>query len=850
VAGWVENSKHEGAGNPSKVVIIEAQAMEPTENKPHRNLMCRLINRYENRPDTEHEQSLVRVGIVLVVLAYLSGIALFGKPTESALHGLVILSLFLVFSIVMVAAIAFNPGVSIGRRVICMIGDMGMISYLLYYYGETMTPLYIVYLWVSSGYGLRYGNRYLAASTVMAAFGFYLVLTFNEDWRSSPTMGWGLWIGLIVLPMYIASLLAKLSRALKAAEEANQAKSRFLANMSHEIRTPINGVIGLLELLGNTSLAVKQRTLLQGAQSSAATLLHLIEDILDISKIEADRVILSHEQFDLHALINGVVGVFEYTASEKKLLLLRRIDPQCPYLLVGDEFRLRQVLVNLVGNAVKFTQKGKVELRVLADQVESELVQLRIQVSDTGIGISKEAQALIFEPFRQEDERITRHFGGTGLGMSIAKQLTELMGGTIQVSSEVECGTTFTVSLPLERAQAAPAYQPLNIPSGVRIVSRNPHLFRQLREMFTEWGVECTVDLGLSSSMHESVILIDSQIQSNAPILLSDYPELASRDLVLLSETTPEFDVWAAGYSAVLILPQEQEQVYAVMHGLQNVSFEENGVARDAGDASTLELKGARILVADDNRVNQHVTRSYLEQVGHAVTVVSDGESALDALETGQFDLAILDMMMPGQGGLDVIKLYRHMVGNRDLPFIILTANVAEDARTAVESLGAKYLSKPLHGRTLHSAVNELLSSGPACGEDTSVTHLPVGDASLIDESTFQDLVALLGTGSRMVALVGDFCHDTEILLTEMKQAVQEEAWLQVSDLAHGLKGAALGIGAKELSREARELEVAMSQCSPARGTDPLKRVEAAYWAVRRKLLDRTAPSTDSSRLL
>ncbi|MCU7924798.1 MAG: response regulator [Candidatus Thiodiazotropha sp. (ex Dulcina madagascariensis)] len=828
--------------------------MDTNDPGQRRTRLQRLKARFENRPDTEHEQSLVRVAIVLVVLVYLSGVSLFGEPSEPARHGLIILSLFLAFSLMMIAAIALNPGISIARRVICMFGDMGMTTYLLYYYGETMTPLYIVYLWVSSGYGLRYGNRYLAASTTLSALGFFLVLRFNEDWQSNPTTGWGLWIGLIVLPMYIASLLAKLSRALTAAE-ANQAKSRFLANMSHEIRTPINGVIGTLELLCATPLAEKQRSLVHGAQSSAATLLHLIENVLDISKIEASRITLTSAPFDLHALINGVVSLFDYAASNKQLVLQRRIDPACPYWLAGDEFHLRQVLVNLVDNAVKFTERGRIEVWVSADRVEQDRTRLRIEVSDTGIGISEEAQTYIFEPFRQEDERITRRFGGTGLGMSIAKQLTELMGGELSVSSVVGQGSRFTLVLDCARTEAPAQHPPLHFPTGVRVISRDSHLIGRLRGWLGEWGVSCTVDLGVTGSITEAVALLDARVLPHPAILLENYPGLATRDLVLLTdESTQAFDSLTAGYTGMLRLPHDREQLYTVIHSLQAATFD-SGPSLPGCDQSWIHpLKTGHILVAEDNLTNQQVTYSFLEQVGHAVTVVDDGEAALGVLEAQHFDLAIVDMMMPGHGGLEVIKLYRHLAGCRSgMPFIVLTANVSEEARAACEALGVKYLSKPVRGRDLQAAVQALLMPGeggktadPAPHESTEAA----GEAgALIDEATFQELAALLSPGPRMTTLVAAFCQDAETLLAKMAQATQAEDWQQAVDHAHGLKGAALGIGAQQLAREARALEQTMRQGTPWSPKEPLARVEAAYQAVRTALQARAAQPPDSGRL-
>ncbi len=667
--------------------------------------------RFENRPDSEHEQVLVRIFIVVLVLGYLGAIALFFESSKSLYHGMLVLALGLLYSLILLLAIALDPGISIFRRSVSMIGDMGMISYLLFYYGEIMTPLYIVYLSVSSGYGLRYGRRYLAASTILASLGFMLVLRYNDYWLANPTTGWGLWLGLLVLPLYIASLLSKLSRALNAAETANQAKSRFIANMSHEIRTPINGVIGMLELLSATPLETRQQALIHGAQSSTATLLHLLEDVLDISKIEAGRISLQTAPFDLHALINGVMGMFDYAASVKGLWLRRRIDPDCPYRLLGDELHIRQILVNLVSNAVKFTEQGQVEMRVLAERVEADRVVLKVEVSDTGIGISDPAQAYIFEPFRQEDERLTRRYEGTGLGMSIAKQLAELMGGKLRVTSTLGKGTTFTLILPCERQETHTGFTPLQISTGVRIISRDRQLIGCLRDWLDVWGLSWMADLGVTSSIAEAVVLVDARVLSHPEFILRDYPGLAARDLVLLTELPGlDFDIAAAGYTASLPLPLERERLHTLLHSFQATTFDSGNTSTGSEQPQLLMLNSGHILVAEDNRINQQVTSGVLQQAGHRVTVVDDGEAAIDALRVERFDLAIVDMMMPGLGGLDVIRHYRKLnIGRGELPFIVLTANVSEQARASCEALGVKYLSKPLRGRTLQATVQEML---------------------------------------------------------------------------------------------------------------------------------------------
>ncbi len=824
--------------------------MDVSDIMPFKSQIKFLKTRLAHRPDTEHEQAFFRVAITVLVLFYLSGLSLFGVQSESVVHGLVVLSLFLFFSLTMIAAIVVKPGISITRRIVCMVGDMSVISYLHYYYGETTAPFYIIYLWVSSGYGLRYGNRYLAAATALAAIGFFIVVRYNDDWRDAQNMGWGLLIGLIVLPMYIASLLAKLSRALEAAEEANTAKSRFLANISHEIRTPINGVIGLLELLNNTLLTDKQRSMVNGAQSSAATLHHLIENVLDISKIEAESLVMTNELFDLHSMVNGVVGLFEYSALDKRLELIRRIDTHVPSQVYGDEFRLRQVLVNLVGNAIKFTNEGRVEVQLHVVDKTEEYVTLKLLVSDTGIGISEEAQAFIFEPFRQEDERITRSFGGTGLGMSIAKQLIELMGGTIKVESITGVGSTFTVEIRMKYVKH-PIVKALHYPGGVKIISQKPHIITRAREYLKEWAVECSVDTRLGIPVNESVVIIDEDVVPDISQLFVQYPSLRNRDVILYSEHLSEIDAWKFGYSTCVADLNDLELLYTVMHSLQRSSFdfeEQKYGTSEPGSGA------ARILVADDNRVNQEVTRSFLEQVGHTVSVFSDGQSALDALTSDEYDLAIIDMMMPGQSGLDVIKLYRHITGNRELPFIILTANVSADSRKSVESIGAKYLTKPLRGNQLQKAVEDILGQRATSNvkdtnsdsDDSKIFQLPISESNLIDDSTFSELVTLLGKGPRLIKLIEDFCHDTESLLGDMRQAYREHDWMRASDIAHGIKGSSYGIGAIELAKEARELESEMLKPNPKEVIERLKRLESSYGAVQQALKKRTAPITDS----
>ncbi len=672
----------------------------------------RLKSRFHNRPDSEHEQALVRTVIVLAVTLYLliaDQISTISAPLH---HGLVVLGTCLLFSLSLFILIARNPGISIARRIVSMIGDMGMITYMHYYYGETMAPLYIVYLWVSSGYGLRYGARYLVAATVLAALGFILVLLNNDYWRANSTTGWGLWIGLIILPVYVASLLAKLSRALNAAEAANLAKSRFIANMSHEIRTPINGVIGLLEMLNATRLTDQQRSLVYGAQSSTTTLRYLLEEVLDMSKIASGRISRIQRPFDLHAVVKSVLEPFEYEAGIKNLRMHRHFDSDCPYHLIGDEPHLRQVLVNLISNAVKFTQQGEIHIRISADQVRPSKIALRIEVSDTGIGISEEAQHFIFEPFRQEDEDITRRFGGSGLGMNIAKQLTEHMGGKLSVTSIQGQGSTFTLRLPFERQNNPTRCESLHFPDGILIVSHDDHLIDQLRQWLEQWGVRCSVQPELSSSTSSSTILLDSRSPPRSERLFNERSTDTEQDRILVAhDISPSFDIMSAKYASVLPLPVDPDQLHTLLHSLQPDTPTHARGDMESSQGQPSRTSTLRVLVADDNKINQLVTGNTLERAGHQVFVVDDGESAIDVLQTDRFDLAIVDMMMPGKSGLDVIKFFRdHASGREPMPFILLTASISEEIRMTCEALDAHYLSKPLYGHTLLTKIQEIMT--------------------------------------------------------------------------------------------------------------------------------------------
>ena len=429
-----------------------------------------LRTRLSNRPDSEHGQALVRLMIFVGVMAYLLlGAALGGVAQDVSQTALAMSSIGVTIGSVLFCWILWAPGKSNVRRIIGMVADYGLMSTAMALMGEPLAWLYVIMMWVTVGNGLRYGNRFLAGAVSMAASGFAVVLLTNAYWGNNLSLGIGLLVGLIAVPMYLSGLLRQLTRATQEAHRANEAKSRFLANMSHEFRTPLNGLSGMSELLATTKLDSEQRECLSTIQASTRSMLALVEDVLDISAIEAGKLKLDIVEFSPRELIDNVGMILLPQARAKKLSYEVRIAADVPDKLRGDTRHLRQVLLNLAGNAVKFTDLGSVRLEVTTFAAAGDKVGLRFTVTDTGIGIPVSMQARLFEAFEQADVSLSRRYGGTGLGTTIAKALAEAMGGSIGFESAEQRGSSFWVEIPFDAATAPATVVP------AWIEDQNPH---------------------------------------------------------------------------------------------------------------------------------------------------------------------------------------------------------------------------------------------------------------------------------------------------------------------------------------------------------------------------------------
>jgi len=640
------------------------------------------------------------------------------------------------------------------------------------------------------------------------------------------------------------------------AEDATRAKSEFLANISHEIRTPMNAIIGMTELAQGTSLTREQREYLNAVQGSAEALLVLVNDVLDFSKIEARKLRLEDVVFHLRDVLTDAMRVLGPRAQQKGIELACHVDASVPDIVRGDPLRLRQVVVNLAGNAIKFTDHGEVVLRAWKAVESDGIVEVHFSVRDTGIGVPREKQAMIFEAFSQADSSTTRRYGGTGLGLAISAELVGLMSGAISLESEAGRGSTFhfTARFGIERPdRAPPSIEQRSLTDlPILIVDDNLTNRKILEEVLTNWHMRAvTAENGpealrcLEESLVDrrpfELVLLDGQMPGmdgfEVAEKISRNPKYAKVRIVLLTSGLPEDQdrLRKLRISSSLSKPVKQSELFdliiSVIGDPEARTNRTSGRSRERRRAK--RSSGLRVLVAEDNEVNQLVAKRIFEKLGHRVTVVENGQEAVTALEKGKFDLVAMDVQMPVMDGLDATAAIRKSeeTTGRHVPIVAMTAHAMKGDRERCLAAGMDgYVAKPIRSSELENAIAEILGKARRAVETSPAEK----DAGIVPETLLQGV----GGNRRLLQKLAKlFLADLPKSSARIKTALDLKDEDGLAKAAHALKGSVGNFGAASAVAAAADIEKFARAGESAAAQEAWKRLDSELLVVKKEIV-------------
>jgi len=660
-------------------------------------------------------------------------------------------SFYFIITTIMALDLFRNPQSSV-RRYVTLVFDFTCTTYAISLTGGGSSEFILIYLWLYIAYGTRYGAPYLTTAVVLVVLGYNYILIVDNTWSNNPLTSCAQLFVLIAMPFYLHSMLKQLREAKFAAEQATRVKSSFLAMMSHEIRTPMSGIIGTAHLLQKTRLDSKQKEYTTALLDASKSLHALIDDILDFSKIEANKLQLQNIPFDLRQTINEVVAVLSSEAEQHSLEFVSYIAPHLPSFVIGDSQRLRQILFNLIGNAIKFTEQGEVIIKVTAIEPsaafnhkpsvafnkessavleEPATISLCFDIIDTGIGITDEQKDKIFTSFTQADDLQSHKFGGTGLGTTIAKQLVEIMGGEIGLNNTLKSGSHFwfKLTLPVEKnGNIKERYYHTFKHRRIAVSIANDALY-QVLEYYCDflgfsvqrYALEAEIIHGIQQAVTDNkpydVLLLSSKRDAAMPenmirkINQLDYGSHPAAKILCLDYMSKETDKLLAntpGFDACITKPVDFERLGDVLLALLEPSKE----SIEKAQCCDLDNVSLTILIAEDEDINAMVLSSFLQNDGHKCKRVSNGVDAVEELSKHDYDMVFMDMRMPEMNGLEAAKKWRRLEKEQHIPIVALTANATLDDRQACLDSGMDdFISKPVTPEQLVSAISKLFRS-------------------------------------------------------------------------------------------------------------------------------------------